>query len=195
MNKKKFEMSYFAAPITNKVPLGTVSLVEVGQVVKNPSLEPQTVALRAITDEAEARRYKGYHFPYVTPAGVFRYCNDQSLLCHSGVLCMDLDHIEDVDGLKRRLIADGLFETLMVFRSPSGNGLKWFLKIDLTRCSHREWFDAVRNYLMSPAYGLSPKQADPSVRNESRACFLCYDPEVYVNPLLMTNDNDSYGSR
>ena len=52
---------------------------------------------------------------------------------------------------------------------------------------HRQWFDAVRNYLMS-MYGLGPKQADPSVRNESRACFLCYDPEVYVATSSLSND-------
>ena len=101
---------------------------------------------------------------------------------------LEVDGLAAVDALKRKLISDKLFETLMAFRSPSGDGLKWFLRIDLSKCSYRQWFDAVRNYLMSPAYGLGPKQADPSVRNESRASFLCYDPEVYVNPALMTND-------
>ncbi len=190
MSRMDFEMSFFKAPITNKTPERTVTLLEVSKAIKSIWLEPQTQALRKITDEVEARRYKGQNFPYVTPAGVFRYCNDQSLICHSGVLCMDLDHIQDVDGLKHRLIADNLFETLMAFRSPSGDGLKWFIKIDLAKCGHRQWFDAVRNYLISPAYGLTPKQADPSVRNESRACFLCYDPEVYVNPMLLTMTND-----
>ena len=180
-----FEMSYFNAPITNKVPLTTLSLQEVAAIIKSRELEPQTLALRAISDDGKARSYKGSHFPYVTPAGVFSYCNDQSLLKHSNVLCMDLDHIEDVDGLKQQLITEKPFNTLMVFRSPSGYGLKWFLEIDLQRCGHRMWFDAVRNYLMS-IYGLSPKQVVPSVRNESRACFLCYDPEVYVNPNLHT---------
>ena len=180
---KMFEMSLFNAPISNKVPQRTVTLLEVAQLIKGRSLEPQTLALRLITDEAKARSYKGFNFPYITPAGVFSYCNDQSLLKHSGVLCMDLDHVGDVDGLKRKLIADRLFQTLLVFRSPSGDGLKWFIRIDLQKCGHRQWFDAVRNYLMA-TYGLSEKQADPSVRNESRACFLCYDPEVYVNPLL-----------
>ena len=183
--EKNYEMSFFCAPITNKVPLRTVTLIEVAKMVKSLWLEPQTTALRKITSEAEAREFKGKNLPYVTPAGVFSYCNDQSLVKHSGVLCMDLDHIDDVDGLKHRLIKDSLFETLMAFRSPSGDGLKWFIKIDLTRCDHRQWFDAVRNYLMS-MYGLSDKQADPSVRNESRACFLCYDPQVYVNPALLT---------
>ena len=182
---QQFEMSYFCPPITNKVPSRTVTLLEVARLISSETLRPQTETLRSISDKAEARAYKGRCLPYVTPSGVFTYCNDQSLVKHSGVLCMDLDHIGDVDGLKRRLIKDSLFETLMAFRSPSGDGLKWFIKIDLTRCDHRQWFDAVRNYLMS-MYGLSDKQADPSVRNESRACFLCYDPQVYVNPALLT---------
>ena len=176
-------MSYFNAPITNKVPQRTMSLLEVAQFIESTAYMSQTQALRLLDDEAKARMYKGSHFPYITPAGVFSYCNDQSLLKHSGVLCMDLDHVGDVDGLKRKLIADRLFQTLMAFRSPSGDGLKWFVRIDLGKCGHRQWFDAVRNYLMA-TYGLSEKQVDPSVRNESRACFLCYDPEVYVNPLL-----------
>ena len=186
--EKNIELSYFNAPITNKVPLKTMSLLEVAAIIKGRELEPQTNFLRTITDHEEARRYKGSSYPYVTPAGVISYSNDESLIQHSGLLCMDLDHIEDVDALKRKLIADRLFETLMAFRSPSGNGLKWFIRIDLSKCSHRQWFDAVRNYLMSPAYGLGAKQADPSVRNESRACFLCYDTEVYVNPILLTID-------
>lgn len=177
---KSFEMSYFNAPITNKVPSGTVMLKDVARLVSSNWLEPQTRALRAIVDETEARNYKGRAFPYVTPAGTFTYCRDASLVSHSGLLCMDLDKIDDVDGLKRRLIADRLFRTKMVFRSPSGNGLKWFLAIDLAKCSHEQWFTAVRNYLMQE-YGLSEKQADPAVRNVSRACYLCCDPEVYVN--------------
>lgn len=181
--EKTFEMSYFLQPITNKVPLRTVNLPEVAQMIRSLDLEPQTRALRGIADKESARFYKGWNFPYVTPAGVFSYCSDASIVKFSSLLCMDIDHVEDVDGLKRRLIADKLFETEMVFRSPSGDGLKWFLKIDLQRCGYRQWFDAVRNYLMA-TYGLSPKQADPSVRNESRACFLCHDPEVYVNPFI-----------
>ena len=179
MEKEFFEMSYFNAPITNKMPLRTVNLTEVAEMVKSTWLEPQTQALRAITDKDEARRYKGWHFPYVTPCGTFSHCSDACIQRYSGVLCVDLDHLEDVNGLKQQLINDQLFETLMAFRSPSGDGLKWFLKIDLERCGYRQWFDGVRNYLLSN-YGLSAKQADPSVRNESRACFLCYDPEVYI---------------
>lgn len=100
MLNQMFEMSYFAAPITNKVPLKTLTLMDVARAIKTPWLALQTAELRKITDKAEARRFKGSHFPYITPAGVFSYCNDQSLVKHSGVLCMDLDDIEDVNGIK-----------------------------------------------------------------------------------------------
>lgn len=180
MENKLFEMSYFNAPITNKVPLRSVSLQQVAAAIASDWLKPQTDELRLIADEVLARRYKGWRLPYVTPAGVFSYCSDQSQLSHSGLLCMDIDHYPKVEQLKQQLIDDPLFVTRMAFRSPSGNGLKWLVEIDLGKCGHREWFAAVRQYLMT-RYGLSEQQADAHVGNPSRACFLCCDPDVYVN--------------
>ena len=178
---KKFEMSYFMPPITNKVPSATMTLDEVAARIRSEELAPQTEHLRGITDKAEARGYKGWNLPYVTPSGVFSYCSDDCLVKHSSVLCIDLDGVEDVDGLKRLLIADRHFQTLMAFRSPSGNGVKWFIVIDLSLCDHRTWFHAVRNYLLETYQFLTPKMVDVQCQNPSRACFLCYDPCVYVN--------------
>ena len=177
-----FEMSYFNAPVTNKTPSRTVCLDEVAGLVRSLMLEPQTRLLRGIADKAEARSYKGQNLPYITPSGVFSYCNDASLIRHSRVLSIDLDGVEKVEALKLRLIADKHFVTLLAFRSPSGNGLKWFILIDLSLADHRTWFHAVRNYLLQ-TYGdcLTEKMVDRQCQNISRACFLCYDPEAYVN--------------
>lgn len=181
MENMLFEMSYFLPPITNKVPLRTMTLEEVAELIRSEALAQQTLHLRSLTDKAEARGYKGRRLPYVTPSGVFMYCNDASLVKHSRVLCIDLDGVEDVDGLKQRLIADGHFVTLMAFRSPGGNGLKWMLLIDLSIADHHTWFHGVRNYLLKHYEGLTPKMVDSQCQNPSRACFLCYDPSVYVN--------------
>lgn len=181
MDFKTIEISYFNPPITNKVPSATMTLDEVAALVKSEELAPQTQHLRTLTDKAEARSYKGYNFPYITSSGVFLYCNDESLVKHSNVLCVDLDDVEDVDGLKRLLIADGHFFTPMAFRSPSGNGLKWFIYIDISKFDHRTWFHAVRNYLLETYQFLTPKMVDSQCQNPSRACFLCYDPDIYVN--------------
>jgi hypothetical protein len=181
MESRSFEMSYYCAPITNKVPSRTVTLGEVATMVRSTWLEPQTRALRAIADKAQARSYKGQQLPYVTFSGVFAYCNDASIVKHSGLLCIDLDGVEDVDGLKQRLIADGHFCTVLAFRSPSGNGLKWVIVIDLTTADHKTWFHGVRNYLLANYDELTDKQVDRQCQNVSRACFLCYDPQAYVN--------------
>ena len=180
MESRNFEMSYFNPPITNKTPSRTLTLAEVAAMIKSDLLAPQTRHLRSISDKAEARGYKGHSLPYVTPSGVFGYCNDQSLIRHSGVLCVDLDHLKDVDCTRRQLIGDRHFVTPLAFRSPSGDGLKWFLLIDLSVCDHRTWFHAVRNYLLAN-YELTEKQVDSQCQNLSRACFLCYDPTAYVN--------------
>ena len=182
MENRDFEMSLFNAPITNKVPSGTVIPDELARLVRSTWLEPQTRALRAIADKASARSYKGQQLPYATISGKFSYCSDACLVKHSRLLCIDLDGVEDVDVLKQRLIADGHFFTVLAFRSPSGNGVKWVIVIDLDVCDHKTWFHAVRNYLLAN-YGdsLTPKMVDSQCQNVSRACFLCYDPSAYVN--------------
>ncbi|MBQ6767415.1 MAG: PriCT-2 domain-containing protein [Prevotella sp.] len=177
---QQFEMSYFCPPITNKVPSRTVTLLEVARLISSEALRPQTETLRSISDKAEARAYKGRCLPYVTPSGVFTYCNDQSLVSHSNALCIDLDHVKDVALIRQLLVADRHFVTLLSFRSPSGDGLKWFLLMDLSAADHRTWFQAVRNYLLATYKDLTKENVDSHVGNLSRACFLCYDPEVYV---------------
>ena len=181
METKLLEMSFFNPPITNKVPSRTATLGEVAGEVRSLFWAPQTQHLRAISDKSAARSYKGGNFAYVTPAGVFSYCNDQSMVSHSGLLCVDLDHLKDVEGTKQLLIKDAHFSTPFAFRSPSGDGLKWFLRIDLTKCDHQTWFQAVRNYLLATYKDLTGENVDAHVGNLSRACFLCYDPDAYLN--------------
>ncbi len=185
-NAAGVRMSFFRKPITNKRPNGEpLSLFQVYQYVQCRRYAPETEALRAISDEHEAREYKGLHLDYVTPSGIFSYCSDQSLVSHTQVLCMDLDDLgERCDEIRQLLLRDPYFETLLLFRSPRGNGLKWFIHCDLTRCDHLTWFCAVRNYLMQ-TYRLSEKQVDNACKNVSRACYLCHDPEAYIRTDLI----------
>ena len=187
--KKNYKMSYFKAPITNKRPeTESVSLFDVYQLIRGQRFVHQTQELRTISDAGKRRDYKGGHFDYITPSGVFSYCKDNALIEHSSLLCIDLDSLgESLDKVKKKLLNDPIFETLLMFRSPSGDGLKWFTEIDLNRCDHRTWFAAVRNYLMS-TYELTDKQVDKSCSNPSKACFLCFDPDVYIKKDLIENN-------
>lgn len=188
MNNRSLEFSFFSKPITNKKPLRIVNLLQVCQVIRSRYYENVVRLLRSIVDKEGQRRFKAKNLDYITPSGTFSYGNDESLICHSGILCMDLDDIENVEELKQKLIDDIHFDTLLLFVSPCGHGLKWFIAIDLDVCNHKTWFTSVRNYLMA-TYGLTDKQVDKSCSNVSKACYMSYDPDAYINSELVENHN------
>jgi len=185
-NPADVRMSFFRKPITNKRPEPQAwSLFQVYEYVRGRMAMNTTEQLRALCDDKQQRSFKGNNFDYVTPSGLFAYCNDHSLLKHSGVLCMDLDYLGGrVEELFQELQDDPCFDTLLLFRSPRGMGLKWFVHIDLERCDHSTWFQAVRNYLMA-TYELGDEQVDKLCGNVSRACYLSHDPEAYLKTELI----------
>jgi hypothetical protein len=93
-------------------------------------------------------------------------------------MCLDFDHLPNIAEIKQLLLKDVYFETQLLFTSPSGDGLKWVIPIDINKANHRIYFIAVSNYL-EQTYSLKP---DASGKDISRACFLPHDPEAYINP-------------
>lgn len=170
--------SYFKAPVSNTVPYKEISLLDVHYLLLSNKFAAQTTTLRNITDKQEARKYKASLFPYVTFSGTFSKRNDQSLLRHSGLITIDFDHVDNVQDLKAKLLQDEYFETELLFVSPSGDGLKWIIPIDLAKSKHQHYFKAIANYLKHQ-YQL---EVDPSGKDVSRACFLPHDAEAFINP-------------
>ena len=181
VNKPKIRIpqcSYFNRPVSNIIPAKTVNLKEIYHLIKGDSFSNATSIHRSIENDREARKYKASNFDYVTFSGTFSKRNDKAFLSHSGLLTIDFDHITDLDSLKKFLIQDPYFETEMLFISPSGNGLKWIIPIDITKAKHQDFFKAVSNYIRQ-TYKL---EVDQSGKNISRACFIPHDAVVYINP-------------
>ena len=170
--------SFFSKPVTNVHPIGDKSLLEVYQLILGETYKARTKNLRAIKEVKEARKIKAFNFDYATFSGSFTKRNDKNLKQHSGLLTIDFDHLEDLPSLRDKLLNDKYFETELLFVSPSGDGLKWIVSIDLDKCSHQDWFKAIANYLQS-TYEL---EVDQSGKDISRACFLPHDPNVFINP-------------
>lgn len=170
--------SYFKAPIRNTFPYKEINLLQVYQLLKGNLFAKCTSTLRSMADKQAARQYKDSVFDYVTFSGTFSRRNDKSLLNHSGLITIDLDHVGNVLELKGRLLNDEYFETELLFVSPSGDGLKWVIPIDLTKANHRDYFKAIANYLKQ-TYQL---EVDQTGKEVSRACFLAEDADVFINP-------------
>ncbi len=85
---------------------------------------------------------------------------------------------QHIDTLKRILFEDHFLKPAFIFISPSGNGLKLFIRIKNADSSyHGDYFTAISLYLFQH-YNLT---ADPACRDIVRACFLCHDPEAFYS--------------
>ncbi|MFA6400268.1 MAG: BT4734/BF3469 family protein [Salinivirgaceae bacterium] len=172
------KVSFFKCPIKNVWPEKEVNLKYVYNLIRREHYEQQTLKLRYITDSKCARNYKGQNFDYVTFSGTFSKRSDEYLIKHSGLLTIDFDHIPNLNKLKKILLVDEYFETVLLFKSPSGDGLKWIIPIDLKQGSHKDYFLAIANYIRL-TYNV---EVDASGKDISRACFLPHDREAYINP-------------
>ncbi len=169
--------SFYKAPIRNVFPSDKVRLHQIFERITSDKYKSITEQFRAIQAPKEARKFKANHFDYATFSGVFSKRNEESLIEHSSLLTIDFDHLENLEKLKDQLINDEYFETELLFTSPSGNGLKWIIKIDISDVTHQEYFIAVSNYIKQ-TYNI---EVDQSGKDISRACFLSYDPLAYLN--------------
>ena len=176
--------SYFQKPITNTTPSRIVNLSEIYSVIRNQKYLKPTTDLRTCSDTKRGKKLKSSQFDYVTFSGVFEKRSDKLLTKHSGLMTLDFDHIDKPNELKSKLLCDPNFETQLAFVSPSGNGLKWIIQIDLSKADHPTYFKAVSNYIKHE-YDVV---VDNTGKDVSRACFLPCDPDVYINPKHLVKD-------
>jgi hypothetical protein len=109
-------------------------------------------------------------------SGTFNKRNDNSLVEHSGLICLDFDGYEKNEDMliqKEAMTSDE--HVYSVFVSPSGNGLKVLVKIPVTDAdNHKKYFNGLKKHFNSEYF-------DVSCVNVSRVCYESYDPLIFVN--------------
>lgn len=188
------KISLFKNPIKNVHPYKDITLNELYKLIVSDELKPQTLALRAIKNISQAKSYKAEYFEYVTPNGVFSKRGDNNLISLSGYFVLDLDHLAKLNEVRERLIKDIILNPSLVFISPSGDGLKIFVRIDPDVVNLQSSLKKMQivwsaiNCYFSKHYSdlIIPDSKnnfiDPSGSDLSRACFICYDENAYFNP-------------
>jgi hypothetical protein len=115
--------------------------------------------------------------PAVTWSGTFSRRESGALVRHSGLLCADLDGLnDDLDGAAAKLKTSP--HLWAVFISPSGTGLKAVFRMPADATKHAGSFRAVERHV----FELTGMQIDASGKDVTRLCFLSHDPELYHNP-------------
>lgn len=171
------DCSFFKAPVRNVFPSQTLRLGKIYELIISDTYKAITEELRTIEDIKERRKFKANRFDYVTFSGVFERRNDKYLQKHSNLITIDFDHLEDLNKVREQLLNDSYFETELLFVSPSGDGLKWIIRIDLEEATQAEYFIAISNYIKQ-TYNI---EVDASGKDVSRACFLPHDANAFLH--------------
>ena len=183
--------SFFRRPVQNLNPCATWTLEDAWRYITGSEAAEATEQLRSLTNKDEQRKFKSTHFDYVTFSGTFKKRGKGQLIHHSGLLCLDFDNVSDVESLFKRLLQDKCFMTRLLFRSPSGNGLKWVIQIDCSDAEdHDEYFESLLEYC-TQTYGITP---DQQCRDIGRACFLPHDPDAYLGRIPQPKKTKKKGS-
>lgn len=165
-------VSYFGHLLKPELP-EHFSVRDVLAMIRDGHVRSQIESLRHEEDPIARKELKAA-LPVVCWSGRFTKRNEASMEEHSGLLCLDIDKMppEAMASERDRLKADPI--TFALFTSPSGDGLKVLVRVETDKAGHRHAFAALVKRMASPY--LDRFTSDPA-----RACFLSWDPDLYVN--------------
>ena len=170
------QFSYYENPITNTKPKEkplTISRIHKG--ITSEVFKEATEQIRSESDKTKRNILKGQLLHYVTFSGIFTKRADSALKQHSGLICIDIDHIgDDLELIKNQVKL--IYTPALIFRSPSGDGLKVVYQVDISQAGHLDYFQAFQNHFKWE-YDID---IDTAGKDISRACYLCHDDEAFT---------------
>jgi len=148
--------------------------------IQNGTYKNQIVYLRKslADDKKEAAERIKKSLPAFTPSATFKGGRKMEFLQeYNKLICLDIDKLEKLKltEVKAKAIKDEYIYA--AFISPSGNGLKLFVKVDTEKENHKETFLKLQRYFEE----LLAVEIDKSGKDITRLCFVSYDPELFVN--------------
>ncbi|MDD3038160.1 BT4734/BF3469 family protein [Bacteroides sp.] len=205
----KFKMSYFMSPIApirdergrtvtpaTLIPFCEVSVEQIHQMITcNEDLKVLTEQVRGAAD---MRAAKSSLLPYVTPCGIFTRRNGKCLVSSSGLVIVDIDHLESYEEaveMRHALFDDPFLCPVLTFISPSGRGVKAFVPYRAIKRDDEIKY-VTENMIWAMQYveltygsktelpsNTPAKGVDISGKDIVRACFLSHDPEALFRKL------------
>ncbi len=120
----------------------------------------------------DARNDFKRQLPSICFSGIFEKRANNSIKEHTGLVCLDFDHLEDVEKFKEQMKEDAY--TMIAFVSPSGDGVKVIVKIPANIETHEASCRALAKY--HTEHNLD------DFKDVARVCFESYDKNIYYNP-------------
>lgn len=135
-----------------------------------------TTKIQAEPDHDKQNVLKYWNLPVALFNGTFSYKNTGSLKIYSNFTAIDFDGFqnkEEMDNARKALMQRNYIYS--IFTTPSGHGLKAIVIHDNNDSGcHEELFTQLLALFNLPT--------DPSVIDLARGNYICYDPNIYLNP-------------
>ena len=155
--------------------------------IKNGVYKPAITYLRkSLADnKTEAAERAKKSLPAFTPSATFKGGRKMEFLTnYNALVVLDIDKITPEKLTESKEILKENPFVFAFFTSPSGNGLKIFIKVDSGKDEHKETFLKLQRYFED----ILSLEIDKSGKDITRLCFFSYDPELFVNEASVVFD-------
>ena len=183
-NQESTKLSFYERTTLTK-PKSGLTIYQVYRVILgeglNNNLRSLTEELRSLSDpdpkrEHDLRRdFKKQNFSAISFGGEFSERSNQKLLRPSNLVCLDFDHIgttEQVEEMKQRISQETELDPVLLFISPSGDGLKVVVNVRQEIRDDKDFkqaFKSLRRFCQE-RLNLNPDEARKDISG------LCYLP-------------------
>ena len=159
--------------LRNTKPESTVSVLSILEEIRTDKYKSQIEEIRNF--ENPSKNPLKDKLPVFTPTGIFNHRSMAGLENYNGLMCLDIDHIENPEQLKDQ--CKKLNYVFSAFVTPSGKGLKVLIKTDATAENYREIELKVATAFQHDTGAIR----DNHCKDIARIQFVSYDPSIYIN--------------
>lgn len=156
------------------------NIIEILNNIQSGTYKNQITYLRkSLADnKTEAAERAKKSLPAFTPSATFKGGRKMEFLQqYNQLVVLDIDKLslEKLTGTKQKAKENEF--VFSIFISPSGNGLKVFVKVNSELEQHKEAFIKLQEYFEK----LLEIEIDKSGKDSTRLCFVSFDSELYLN--------------
>lgn len=149
-------------------------------------LEEMTKEYRGLNSKEEQRKYKVEKFPFFIPSGIYTGRKVVDLLKYQNIIHLDVDGVVAVAAIIK-LIFEKDKRFMLCFISPSGKGFKIFYLGNGNHRDHGKMYEEYAN-ILEELIGM-PGVVDRQCKDLARACLLCHDSNLTINPMFEQDEN------
>jgi hypothetical protein len=163
-----------------KTKLEDSSIINILQDIKTGKYQSEINSIRYALhkgDKKQANEIKSGLIGFTTSGTFGNSRTKANINTYSQIVCLDFDHIPVVELETLVPKINECKYTFASFVSPSGEGLKVFIKVNSNAEQHTIAYNQIANFYKD----LSGYDFDAKCKDVTRLCFVSYDPNTFLN--------------